>query len=65
MDKNRIEEALGELDESLRVNLLDTKKITVSDWNKHVAPRLSELGMAIQDVKITARTYRLPENYFD
>jgi hypothetical protein len=64
MEKEKIEEALGALNSTLREQCVDTKLITIQQWNDCIAPKLSELAMAIEGTKITARTYKLPQNYF-
>lgn len=60
----KIEQKLGELNSTLRKECINTKLITIEQWNAEIAPKLSELSMAIQGVTITARTYKLPESYF-
>lgn len=60
-----INAALGRLNSTLLEQLIDTKLITIAQWNEEIAPKLSELCMAIEGTTITARTYRLPENYFE
>ena len=59
MNKERIEEAMRQLTSTLREQCIDTQLITKEQWNEEIAPKLSELGMAVDDVHITARTYRL------
>ncbi len=61
--KQKIEKALVELNSTLRNQCIDTKLITIEQWNEEIAPKLSELSMAIEEKTITARTYRLPANY--
>lgn len=63
--KNLCNERLSELNSSLRNNLIETKIITIDCWNEEIAPRLSNLALAIDDVPVTARTFRLPNNYFE
>ena len=65
MSKERIEKSLAELNNTLREQLIDTKLVTIQQWNEEIAPKLSELAMSIENVNITARTYKLPENYFE
>ena len=65
MNKERIEKSLAELNNTLREQLIDTKLVTIQQWNEEIAPKLSELAMSIENVNITARTYKLPENYFE
>lgn len=61
----KIEESLAELNSALREQCINTKLITIQQWNEEIAPKLSALAMAIQQTTITARTYKLPENYFE
>lgn len=62
--KERVENEVTALNRTLREQLIDTRLVTLEQWNAEIAPKLMNLTMAIDDVKITARTYRL-ENYFD
>lgn len=59
LNKERIEEAMRQLTSTLREECIETGLITKEQWNEEIAPRLSEVGMAIDDVKITPRTYRI------
>ncbi len=63
--QEEMNDALGRLNSLLRERLVDTKKMSIADWNKVIAPMLSKLGMIIDGVSVTARTFKLPENYFD
>ena len=65
MNKEKIEKALAELNGTLHDQCIDTKLVTIEQWNEEIAPKLSALAMAINDVTITARTYKLPLNYFE
>ncbi len=65
MDKEWIEKSLGELNSKLREELIDTKLVSISDWNNKFAPALSDVAKAIEGSTITARTYKLPLNYFE
>lgn len=65
MNKEAIEKALAELNSTLREQTIDTQLVTIEQWNEEIAPKLSALSMAIEGTSITARTYKLPENYFD
>lgn len=60
----KIEEALANLNNTLREQCINTKLITIEQWNNEIAPKLSQVVMAIEKSSITARTFRLPENYF-
>jgi len=62
--QDHIEKCLAALNNTLREQCVDTRLITVEQWNAEIAPKLSQLCMAIQGVGITARTYKLPVNYF-
>lgn len=63
--KDKSNKLLGKLNNQLRESLVDTKEISISDWNREVAPCLEKLGMIIDKVNVTARTFRLPNNYFE
>jgi hypothetical protein len=65
INKEELDESLGELNEGLREKLIDTKLISISYWNTCIAPLLSKLSMSIDEVRITPRTYKLPKNYFE
>lgn len=62
-NKEDIFDKLRVLNATLREQCIDTQLITIEQWNEEIAPKLSELNMAIEEVKVTAKTYRLPENY--
>lgn len=64
-NKDRQNEALAKLNSTLRELLVDTKIISIEQWNSIIASKLSKLSMTIDETAITARTYRLPENYFE
>ena len=59
-----IEEQLATLNNVLREELIDTRRLDIGQWNEKGAPKLSALANAVQGVSISARTYRLPDNYF-
>lgn len=63
--KDKQNEALSNLNEILRELLVDTHKVSINQWNNRIAPKLSELSMAIDGLKITARTFILPKSYFE
>lgn len=54
-----VEDRMRELTATLHEQLIDTSLVTVAQWNKHIAPRLSALSMAVEGVSVTARTYRI------
>lgn len=62
--QDRASERLKELNIVLRHQLIDTKLVTIQQWNEEIAPKLSQLSMAIDDVVVSAKTYKLPTNYF-
>ena len=64
-DKEELNTRLARLNNDLREKILDTHSITIEEWNKRVAPSLSEISMIIDEVRLTARTFRLPDNYFE
>lgn len=60
--KERIEEAMRQLTGTLHEQLRDTGFVTDEQWDAEIAPKLSALGMAIDDVNVTARTYRVGQS---
>lgn len=58
----KVEVALGELTSVLHAQCIESGLITLEQWNKEIAPYLSGLHKAIDQVNITARTYRLHES---
>lgn len=63
--KAEINKKLGELNSVLRENFVDTKQVSIYYWNNVIAPNLSRLAQVIDKTHVTARTFRLPENYFE
>lgn len=63
--KEDIEKALSELNSTLREQCIDTKLITIEQWNEEIAPKLSNIAKVIEGSTITARTYKLSENYHE
>lgn len=63
-----IEKELAMLNSTLREQLIDTKLVTIRQWNDEMAPRLSRVAnvaCGLMPDSPTARTYKLPDNYFD
>lgn len=64
----KIENALAELNGTLRKECIDTQLITIEQWNEKIAPKLSRLSNVIKGYmpdSPTARTYEITESYFD
>jgi hypothetical protein len=64
----KIEASLRELSSTLHEQLIDTKLVTIAQWNETIAPKISRLINVINGLmpdSPTARTARLPEDYFD
>lgn len=59
--KKEINDALRELNSTLYEECIATGLITIEQWNEAIAPKLSLLHMAIEEIRVTARTYRLNE----
>jgi len=57
--KDNINEAMRQLTSILHTELIDTGLVTTEQWNATIAPRLFILGMTIDNVNVSARTYRL------
>lgn len=60
-----VEEAMRTLTGVLHAQCVDTQLITIEQWNEEIAPALSRVAMALHETGITARTYKLPDTYFD
>lgn len=58
-----IEAAMRELTSALREQLIDTKLVTAEQFNTELAPKLSELAMAVErnETGITARKYKISQ----
>lgn len=65
MNDTEIEKELGELNETLRNELVYSKAFDINEWNTKFAPALSKIAQAIKGSTITARTYKLPSNFFE
>ena len=65
INKEKLNEKLGELNSALREELVNTEEVTISEWNDNIAPLLSKIAQVIDGSSITARTFKLPKNYFD
>lgn len=63
--KRKIEKALIDLNITLREQLIDTKLVTIQQWNEEIAPKMMNMLLFIEEEQVTARTFGLPESYFD
>jgi hypothetical protein len=63
--RQKIETELRNLNCTLREQTIDTKLVTISQWNECIAPALSQIAQVLEGSKITARTYELPDNYHE
>lgn len=57
--KERTLGPMRELNRVLQEQLIETGLVTTEQWNEEIAPRMSELAMAVEGSKVTARTYRI------
>lgn len=60
--KENIDEAMRQLTSTLRAELTETGLVTTQQWNEGIAPKLAKLALAVDDVSISARTYRIPDD---
>lgn len=61
----RLEAAMRDLTDTLRKKLVKSRIISIEQWNEDFAPKLSEVAMSIEDTNVTARTYKLREDYLE
>lgn len=55
----KIKEAMLQLTQTLHEQCIDTGLITKEQWNKEIAPKMCSLGMAIDGVNVTSRSYEI------
>ncbi len=58
-DRERNNNALIELNKTLHEQLIDTGLVTLEQWNEEIAPKMRSMHLSIDDVKVSARTFRL------
>ena len=63
--KEKVEEALRALTQTLRDELLRTGLVTNLQWNDSIAPKLTNLHMEINEIRVTARTYKVHHSFVE
>jgi hypothetical protein len=59
-----LEVALGAVNGALHELLLESGRLSVDEWNTHVAPRFQAVASVLEGSEIHARTYRVHESIY-